>query len=354
MGKDITVDSTVNSVRKLKIFFFERTSCEFYSVLDMADKFAASYVKGTGNLCELQYRTVPDLLCHHARVRPDKTAFVFLSTELARETVTWKELYDKSIKIAKSLVVLGVKQGETAAISFRVCPEWLFVHFGVIMAGAIPVGLPFASPDGSDVMLMMSRLKSCAAIFLDPGPDEYAWKIFRSLVDDFDEKGNLKSSKMPTLRYLACLSNMEGVLTLDKLADLAQEDTELPDVREDDIMALFQTSGSTGVPKLIVHTHKSLSHCVSFFKLTGLTGDDDDIIYNGRPFSWMGGYPMNIYNGETRVTRSGMSAVPENMTDFVFSAIQQERVTFIFTLPSFITELMQKEVSLFPIIYIFI
>ena len=324
-----------------------------FNKIDTGDKvtgqYEKSYAKGTGNVTEEKYRTVPDVLRHQATVRPNKTAFVFLSTEAARQVVTWKEIYDKSLNIAKALVELGVKPKELVAISVRDSPEWLYIHFGIILAGAIPFGLSFMTPDGNDVINLLQRLGNCSAIFLDPGPNDSAWNIFKTLVESIDEKGNLKVPKVPSLRYCVCMfthNNIQtSVLSLADFQTTASEDTQLPTINEDDIQVLFQSSGSTGVPKVIAHTHKSLSHSAKYFKLTGLTGKDDDVIYNGLPFRWMGGYVWNMYHGETRVTRSGMSKMPDNMAEFVYNAILQEKVTFLFTLFSFVAALMERKVT---------
>ena len=314
----------------------------------MSGKYSRSCAKGTGNVTEEKYRTVPDVLRHHSTERPNKTAFVFLSSEGARKAITWKELYVKSVQMAKSLVELGVKRNELVAISVRDSPEWLFIHYGIVMAGAIPFGLSFMSPDGSDVITLLQRLEKCSSIFLDPGPNNYSWNIFKTIVERIDGKGNLKLHKITSLRYCVCLfkpNNETNVLSLAEFENMAKEYTQLPNINEDDTLVLFQSSGSTGVPKVIAHTHKSLSHCVRFFTLSGLTGEDDDVIYNGLPFRWMGGYMWNMYHGETRVTRSGMCKMPDDMSEFVYNAILQEKVTLLFTLLSFVAELMQRKVS---------
>ena len=313
----------------------------------MTEKYCQSYAKGKEDVYEPKYHTVPEFLRHHSKVRPDKTAFVFLSTDGPRQTVIWKEVYTKSVQMAKSLVELGVKRKELVAISVRDSPEWLFIHYGIIMAGAIPFGLSFMTPDGSDVAALLKRVENCRAIFLDPGPNNYSWNIFKTFVESMDGNGNVTSSKITSLRYCVCMfkpNDATNVLSLSELETMAKEDTQLPTIHDDDIQILFQSSGSTGVPKVIAHTHKSLINSVRFFKLAGMTGDDDDVIYNGLPFRWMGGYIWNVYNGETRVTRSGLCKIPDNMSEFVFNAILQENVTVTFTLLSFVDALMKREV----------
>ena len=308
--------------------------------------YTSSYCKCEGNELKLKLSRIPELLRYRAGVTPDKTAFVFLSTQARRETFTWREIYDHSYQCAKSLVEFGIKQKDIVAIAFRTSPEWLFVNFGSILAGAIPMGISFTYKDGSDVIALMSRLQTCSALFLDPGEDNDIWNIFKKLIDTCDKDGNLKSAKIPSLSRLVCLHEPEesrNTLTLDKLRTLANDDTQLPEVAEDDVVGLFQTSGSTGVPKIIVHTHRSLSYFAHYN--TGIGLIEEDVLFNDRPFNWLGGYPKNIFTGETRVTRSGNCKVPEDLAQFIHNAVLQERCTFLFSLPPLLYDILQKGVK---------
>ena len=306
-----------------------------------------SYNKVDLDESNVDIRTIPELLQHHATVTPNKPAFVFLSTNAKREIVTWKDAFEKSQQFAKSLVNLGIQPKEVVAISYRTCPEWLFTNFGAVMAGARPINLSFTYEDGSDVIALMKRLETCSAIFLDPGLNDATWNIFKQLVDDFDKQGHVKSSQIPSLRYLAALFKPEGItgiLTFNELLNQSDEDTPLPKLDVDEIVALFQSSGSTGVPKVIAHTHRFFS-CVGFFYEYVEFGPDD-IVYNDRPFSWAGGYPINLCLGETRVTRSGMCKASQNTADWLFKAIVEERCTRAFLFSAVIEELSQREVKL--------
>ena len=313
----------------------------------MEGKYTISYNKVDLDESNVDFRTIPELLQYHATVTPNKPAFVFLSTNAGREIVTWKDTFEKSQRFAKSLTKLGIQPKEVVAISYRTCPEWLFTNFGAIMAGARPISLSFTYEDGSDVIAMMERLETCSAIFLDPGLNDATWNIFKQLVDDFNKKGHVKSSQMPSLRYLAALFKPEGIteiLTFNELLYQSNEDTPLPKLDVDEIVALFQTSGSTGVPKIIAHTHRFFNYVGFLFQYLGF--GPDEIVYNDRPFSWAGGCPDNLYHGETRVTRSGMCKTPENTTDWLFKAIVEERCTCTLLFPAMIEELLQREVKL--------
>ena len=274
----------------------------------MDTKYTMSHIKAEINEDEIELRTIPELLKTHETSTPNKEAFVFVSTEEERKAITWKDVFDESQKPARSIVQLGVKPKEIVAISYRTWPEWIFTNFGVIMAGAIPLGLSFTYEDGSDVVALMKLLKTCSAIFVDPGEHNTTWNILRNLVESYDEDGHARSSKMPYLRYLACLFRPDednNVLTIGDLLKRSKQETELPNIDIDDIMGLFQTSGSTGAPKVIAHSHRYFNYLGACGKY--LESGPDEICYNDRPFGWLGGYPDNVYQGETRIARSGIS-----------------------------------------------
>ena len=315
-------------------------------MLAMDGKYTMSYNKEDMREDAVNFRTIPELLRHHATVTPNKPAYVFLSTDSERKNiVTWNEVFEKSRRIAKSLVQLGIQANEVVALSYRSSPEWIFTNFGIVLAGARPIGLSFTYEDGSDVVAMMKCLEKCSAIFIDPGQNDATWHIFRKLIDTFDETGNVRSAHMPTLRHVAALFKPEGVediLTFDDLLTKSNEDTQLPKVDIDDIAALFQTSGSTGLPKVIAHTHRFFNY-IGFYN-QHLNSGPEEIMYNARPFSYAGGCTDNLYQGETRVTLSGICAPPKNMTDWLLEVIPEERCTTTILLPASIHELMQREV----------
>ena len=98
-----------------------------------------------------------------------------------------------------------------------------------------------------------------------------------------EKNGSVVSKKMPYLRYLICHyrpKETDTVLTLHEIMNWETPEVTLSDIFPDDIFALFQTSGSTGVPKAIAHTHKSF--IASAQNLANVIGGLDKIHFNDR------------------------------------------------------------------------
>ena len=300
------------------------------------------------HLLDKNTKTIADCLKLNAKSKPDREAVVFAGNDGVRLSVTFKELYEQSLHVAERFVKLGVRQSEYVIVSVRTCPEWLFVFFGVIFSGAHPISFSFTYKDGSDVIAMMQKLRTCSTIILDPGEEDESWKIFNRLVRKYDKSGAVVSDQMPYLRYLICIkspADEKEVLTLSDMMAWETISADLPSINPEDAFALFQTSGSTGIPKAVVHTHESfIPAAISW--VDALRMDSNSIYFNDRPFGWGGGFPSTVFTGQTRVTRLESSSIPEDYPSWLFEVIQKEGCTHMYALPFTFHSILERQVGL--------
>lgn len=318
-----------------------------------------SYVKyeGAGRFDGIH--TIPDCLKHYAETLGDREAMVFAEPDDGgRRVVTWTDIYEKSNAVARSLIHLGVRKGELIAVNIRSCPEWLFLVYGAMAAGAIPVGISFTYTNGSDLIAMMNKLETCCLLALDPGCDSANWEIVKHLTESYSSDGRMVSNNMPSLRYLIVHEGMgdtvlmQGAKTLEELISEDNSSVTLPDIDENDLAVLLQTSGSTGVPKLVAHTHKSI---LAIRELSTMVFLDTSVIqYNDRPFTWIGGFPISPLIGQKRVTVSGLSSKSRDNVASVIDTVCRERCTSLTVLPPMLHALIRRQVrQLFKIIMVF-
>ena len=67
-----------------------------------------------------------------AMVYPDRPSVIH-----GDRTYTWKETYERSVKLASALTKLGIEKGDTVAVMGNNTPETYEAHFGVPMCGAV-------------------------------------------------------------------------------------------------------------------------------------------------------------------------------------------------------------------------
>ena len=81
-----------------------------------------------------EVRTLQSYLKEAADKYPEKNAVYFIGKEL-----TYKQLYESSLKLANQLQKLGVKKGDRVAIMLANTPQAVISYYGALLCGAIVV-----------------------------------------------------------------------------------------------------------------------------------------------------------------------------------------------------------------------
>ncbi len=172
--------------------------------------------------------TLVDILKRSARKYPHETA-VTIKRGFRTLNLTYKELYDLSKKVALFLKDHGVKNGDNVVLLAPNSPFWVAVYFGALMRGACIVPLNIQST--RDFVLRALK-QTGARVF-------FKYQLFKH--------------SLP--------KNMTVVDTdfLDEIvADYKPSHYKMAKIKEDDIAQILYTSGTTGMPKGVMLTHKNI------------------------------------------------------------------------------------------------
>uniref|UniRef100_C6E875 AMP-dependent synthetase and ligase n=1 Tax=Geobacter sp. (strain M21) TaxID=443144 RepID=C6E875_GEOSM len=170
-------------------------------------------------------QTLVDLF-HSFPKRGDKTALVN-RTGVRRLPVSYRELYDLSLKMASLLARNGVVPGDRVLLWGPNSSWWAVAYWGIIMRGAVAVPVDFMSERGrADSIRQLTQARIVLQSRFKP--------------ERIDEGVSLL---LEDLQYL-----LEGV---EPMADTASPAPE-------DMAQLIYTSGTTGNPKGVILTHKNL------------------------------------------------------------------------------------------------
>lgn len=262
------------------------------------------------------------------------------------ERWSYRDLWDRSVEVAKALIASGVTRGTRVGILMTNRPEYLSALFGTAMAGGVSVVLStFSTPAELDYLLSVSAVSTL--LFEDRVLKKDFVAILAELEPTIRDAAAAKivSVKYPYLTRLVCLDGVtaQGEPGLDPKkigaietwgAFLQQGESVSNDVAEarsalvtpTDDGALFFSSGTTNLPKGILHAQRSFTiQFWRFPRLWGLTKPSRS--WTGNGFFWSG--PVVIILGTAFSTGGAIVMQPLFDADEALKLIEAERVTLL-------------------------
>lgn len=188
---------------------------------------------------------------------PNKRAMLWVDERDARREPTFRQFADRSSALADGLRTLGIKKGDRVIVMIPPEPEWWETFLALMKLGAIVV--PGASQlTGRDIRYRLELADSHAII-----TDEAGAAKMEAAVENRDVLRIVVGKRDGWRSYEDVLSSGSPGFTPER-------------TRSDDPAILYFTSGTTGYPKMVLHTQASypLGHRITGQFWLGLTADD--------------------------------------------------------------------------------
>ncbi len=200
-------------------------------------------------------KTLIDVLWLYGEKSPEKAHIFFKKEDGTEEIITYGQLLETSLRIAKGLINRGLNSGDTVAIMQPTHPDFFYTFFGILLAGGVPVPIypPFR------MHMLETYVKTEAHILRNAEA--------RILVTfgEAETLSRLLKSFIPELKHIVTVKDL---LNSDKLSASFHAHSHLP--------ALIQyTSGSTANPKGVLLTHANLlANIHAYGKAIAVTPED--------------------------------------------------------------------------------
>ena len=280
--------------------------------------------------------TFPQLLMHHARVRPERPAIREKDLGIW-QTWTWREFADEVRALAAGLAALGLKRDEHFALVGDNRPRLYATMAAGQCLGAIPVPLyqdavaaEMAFPiQNANIAIAFAEDQEQVDKLLEIAPQ--CPSLTRIIYDD--PRGMRHYANERLLAYDDLLAQGRERLK----ADPAFVEQQIAKGSGADTAAMFFTSGTTGAAKGVVHTHASLigpSRTAAELERLG----EQDVILAYLPPAWIG---QNIFSVAQAYVTGYCICCPES-AETVMTDMREIGPTYYFAPPRVLENLLTQ------------
>ncbi len=320
-------------------YFDVQSGTPYAQVLDSRRMPGAKWFEGsTVNYAE-------HLLRYETKARPGDVAFHHLSETRPLGQMGWAELGNDVRKLATQLRKLGVKPGDRVVSYMPNLPETAVAMIAVIAIGAI---WSSAAPEFG-VKTVIERFAQIEPKLI------FAADGYRFGGKNFDRRGDVRSitDALPTLEHVIWLpyldqgARLEGVDNVTEWQTLmdaqapSRADFEFERVAHDHPIWILFSSGTTGLPKAIVHSHVGVlvEHLKLMHFQLDLKPGSNMFFYSTTGWMMFNLLVAALLTGSAATLYDGNPAHPE--TDFLWKLAADTRATMFGASPTFV-QIMEK------------
>ncbi|WP_332670783.1 long-chain-fatty-acid--CoA ligase [Aromatoleum sp.] len=218
--------------------------------------------------------TLDRIVRRNALRYPDKPALV-----IDDRSCSWRELDGRVDRVANALRARGLARGDRVAVLLGNCAEFIELYFGVARAGLVAVPVNYRLTPGELAQLL--------------GHATPALFVVGSL---FADKASDVAGLLPELttrRWIVGDATLPGAEAYADVVAAAAPEPFASAGDEDDTFAIFYTSGTTGLPKGAMVSHRNLS-ANAFNQFVADSSRHDDVNLVATPLYHMGAVFMAV------------------------------------------------------------
>ncbi len=273
-------------------------------------------------------------------------------------TLTWAEVLSRVTQAANLFRKLGVGENDTVAYLLPNCNETAIALLGGAVAGVVNPINPLLEPEQISSILRETKAKVLVTLKAFPKTDvpqkaaeavQFAPNVKTVLEVDLNRYLTPpKSWIVPLVRPKNPREHRADVYDFNaECAKMPADRLTFEDRKDDRVAAYFHTGGTTGMPKVAQHR-------VSGIVYNGWLGarllfDETDVLFCPLPlFHVFAAYPVLmscIASGAHMVMPTPAGYRGEGVFDNFWKLIERWQVTFLITVPTAISALMQRPVD---------
>ncbi|MFC4425818.1 AMP-binding protein [Deinococcus navajonensis] len=234
--------------------------------------------------------TIPQLLAQRAALTPQAVGLRHKEFGIWNET-TYAAYLQRVREVAAGLWALGVRRGDKVAIIAENIPAWVFMEVGAQALGAVSVGV-YQSSVASEVRYVVDHTDAVVVLAED---EEQVDKLLEHRAD----LGRVRKVIYEDARGMSKHAHDDWFMSFNDLLELGHRqgsdifEREAAQGGADEVCHFSLTSGTTGLPKAAMLSHRNLLFMgQALGKVEGFRAGSDYLSF--LPMAWIGEQMMTV------------------------------------------------------------
>ncbi|MEZ5551733.1 MAG: long-chain fatty acid--CoA ligase [Pseudomonadales bacterium] len=264
-------------------------------------------------------------LAKRAFLSPDREAYVDSHSDLR---LTYRALNARCNRLANALRADGLREGERVGLLLMNSAEFMEAYFALAKIGAVVVPLNWRLvPDELEFILK------------DSGTSRLIFDAeFLDTVAQLQARGQ-KTDVKQWLQVSAAGESAHFAVNYAAFRDAADDAEPACTAADEDMLYIMYTSGTTGLPKGVVHTHTSAIWAILTISVNADYRDGDRYL-GALPMFHVGALTplaVNVYRGATSIVMRSFDPV------LAWQLIEREAITTGLAVPAMLNFMVQVE-----------